>query len=75
MGWALTNWTYLEGRAIKDGLLRQGSLLSYEPTIFLSYVESIVREFGADELDKLYTPETRESRNAELMAAMEAFAW
>jgi hypothetical protein len=56
MGWAVVNWIYLEGRAIKDGLIRSGSLLSYEPTLFLSYVESIVREIDNEHLSDLYLP-------------------
>jgi hypothetical protein len=56
MGWAVVNWIYLEGRAIKDNLIRSGSLLSYEPTLFLSYVESIVREIDNEHLSDLYLP-------------------
>jgi hypothetical protein len=76
MGWAIANWIFLEGRYVRDNLIGNGPLLGLSPTLFLSYIESIVREFASDHVDKLYLPieEVKSNRADEVRAAMEAFA-
>jgi hypothetical protein len=76
MGWAVSNWVFLEGRALKDGLLRNGSLLSFPPTLFLSYVESLVREFedGHSHLEDLYdVSDILNDRQQQIREALAAF--
>jgi len=76
MGWAVTNWNILEGRYVRDNLMGSGPLLGYSPTLFLSYVECIVREFASEHMDDLYTPVEKivDRRVNDIQAAMEAFA-
>lgn len=79
MGWAVKWWGLLEGKALRDGLLKldsPNSLLDFPPRLFLAYAESLIRddEELAEELDKLYTGPVKrdEHRMRDIMAALGA---